>query len=155
MYSYLLYHTKSYCIRQQLRTPIGGHRLVHQSDNPASASRNPLLLQPTQCCVPSNDLTVPRLPAAAVVGVGRYPFPRTGSSTFPIGHPIVIGLISRCISLLAGKGGYELQGRTWRGFRHHMAVVLLTQAFVVDQRLATGVEHGLSPARKNKFTVVL
>lgn len=38
-------------------------------------------------------------------------------------------------------GADEFQGRTWRGFHHHMAVVLLTQAFVASQRLETGEEY--------------
>lgn len=38
-------------------------------------------------------------------------------------------------------GADEFQGRSWRGFHHHMAVVLLTQAFVASQRLETGEEY--------------
>lgn len=38
-------------------------------------------------------------------------------------------------------GADEFQGRTWRGFHHHIAVVLLTQAFVASQRLETGEEY--------------
>lgn len=37
-------------------------------------------------------------------------------------------------------GADEFQGRTWRGFHHHMTVVLLTQAFVAEQRLDTGTD---------------
>jgi hypothetical protein len=39
-------------------------------------------------------------------------------------------------------GADEFQGRTWRGFHHHMAVVQLAQAFVAEQRLETGAEYG-------------
>ena len=35
-------------------------------------------------------------------------------------------------------GADEFQGRTWRGFHHHMAIVMLTQAFVATHRLETG-----------------
>lgn len=35
-------------------------------------------------------------------------------------------------------GADEFQARTWRGFHHHMAVVMLTQAFVATHRLDTG-----------------
>lgn len=34
-------------------------------------------------------------------------------------------------------GADEFQGRTWRGFHHHMAVVLLSQAFIAEQQLDT------------------
>lgn len=37
-------------------------------------------------------------------------------------------------------GADEFQGRTWRGFHHHLAVVLLAQAFIAEQRLETGEE---------------
>jgi len=39
-------------------------------------------------------------------------------------------------------GADEFQGRTWRGFHHHMAVVMLTQAFVAIHRLETGGANG-------------
>lgn len=39
-------------------------------------------------------------------------------------------------------GADEFQGRTWRGFHHHLAVVQLTQAFIAEQRLATGTDAG-------------
>ena len=39
-------------------------------------------------------------------------------------------------------GADEFQGRTWRGFHHHIAVVLLAQAFIAEQRLETGEEFG-------------
>lgn len=35
-------------------------------------------------------------------------------------------------------GADEFQGRTWKGFHHHLAVVMLAQAFVAEQRLLTG-----------------
>jgi SRSO17 transposase len=34
-------------------------------------------------------------------------------------------------------GADEFQGRTWKGFHHHLAVVMLAQAFVAEQRLLT------------------
>ena len=37
-------------------------------------------------------------------------------------------------------GADEFQGRTWRGFHHHMAMVLLAQAFIAEKRLETGEE---------------
>lgn len=39
-------------------------------------------------------------------------------------------------------GADEFQGRTWRGFHHHMAVVMLTQAFVATHRLETSEANG-------------
>jgi len=39
-------------------------------------------------------------------------------------------------------GADEFQGRTWRGFHHHMAVVMFTQAFVATHRLETGETNG-------------
>jgi len=39
-------------------------------------------------------------------------------------------------------GADEFQGRTWRGFHHHMAVVMLTQVFVATHRLETGEANG-------------
>ncbi len=35
-------------------------------------------------------------------------------------------------------GADEYQGRTWRGVHHHLAVVMLAHAFVVQRRLETG-----------------
>ncbi len=35
-------------------------------------------------------------------------------------------------------GADEFQGRAWRGFHHHMAIVMLTQAFVATHRLEAG-----------------
>lgn len=35
-------------------------------------------------------------------------------------------------------GADDFQGRTWDGFHHHLTVVMLTQAFVAEQRLQTG-----------------
>ncbi len=39
-------------------------------------------------------------------------------------------------------GADEFQGRTWRGFHHHLAVVMLAQAFVATHRLETGQANG-------------
>ena len=39
-------------------------------------------------------------------------------------------------------GADEFQGRTWRGFHHHLAVVMLAHAFIADQRLETGDAYG-------------
>lgn len=39
-------------------------------------------------------------------------------------------------------GADEFQGRTWRGFHHHLAVVMLAQAFIAERRLETGDEYG-------------
>jgi SRSO17 transposase len=35
-------------------------------------------------------------------------------------------------------GADEYQGRTWKGTHHHLAVVMLAHAFVVQRRLETG-----------------
>jgi SRSO17 transposase len=37
-------------------------------------------------------------------------------------------------------GADDFQGRTWDGFHHHLTVVMLTQAFVAEQRLQTGTD---------------
>lgn len=39
-------------------------------------------------------------------------------------------------------GADEFQGRTWQGFQHHLAVVMLAHAFIAEQRLETGEEYG-------------
>ena len=39
-------------------------------------------------------------------------------------------------------GADEFQGRTWLGFHHHMAVVMLTHAFVATHSLETGQANG-------------
>jgi hypothetical protein len=36
-------------------------------------------------------------------------------------------------------GGDEFQGRTWHGFHHHLAVVILAQVFIAEQRIMAGV----------------
>lgn len=46
----------------------------------------------------------------------------------------------RDIKQMLGAG--EFQGHTWRGFNHHMAVVVLTQTFVAANRLETGEANG-------------
>lgn len=37
-------------------------------------------------------------------------------------------------------GADEFQGRTWKGFHHHLAVVMLAHAFVAEHRLRTGTD---------------
>lgn len=37
-------------------------------------------------------------------------------------------------------GADEFQGRTWNGFHHHLAVVMLAHAFIAEQRLRSGTD---------------
>jgi SRSO17 transposase len=37
-------------------------------------------------------------------------------------------------------GADEFQGRTWCGFHHHLAVVMLAQAFIAEQRIETELD---------------
>lgn len=37
-------------------------------------------------------------------------------------------------------GADEFQGRSWKGFHHHLAVVMLAHAFIAEQRLRTGTD---------------
>ena len=45
-------------------------------------------------------------------------------------------------------GADEFQGRTWDGFHHHLAVVMLAHAFVAEQRLRTDDGTGLDSFEK-------
>jgi SRSO17 transposase len=37
-------------------------------------------------------------------------------------------------------GADEFQGRTWKGFHHHLTVVMLAHAFIAEHRLRTGID---------------
>lgn len=53
-------------------------------------------------------------------------------------------------------GGDEFQGRTWKGFHHHLAVVMLAHAFIAGQRLRTGTDGiGLSSFESVAHRLVL
>ncbi|MFB6201475.1 MAG: transposase [Halorhabdus sp.] len=43
-------------------------------------------------------------------------------------------------------GADDFQGRTWEGFHHHLAVVMLAHAFIAQQRIEAGPESEQLPS---------